>query len=174
MIRRRDILKGAAASAGIAVLPIGGRSASAQAVPKIGVIASTSGVLAALGQACPRGAEIAALYLKSTGAAPFELLHADTESRPENGRISAERLIREGCSVLIGAGDSGATISAAQVDETAKIPLLVNTASSPQITESGYTQIFRNFTKTDTLLMEGVKRSSTDRRFQIFPSMVIV
>lgn len=158
MIRRRDVLVGAAATAAIVVSPAVRRSAFAQATPKIGLITSTSGAFAAAGQACRRGGEIAALYTKTVGGLAIELLHADTESRPENGRVCAERLIREGCAVLIGCGDSGATISAAQVAETAKVPLIINTASSPEITERGYTQIFRNFTKTDTMLTEGVKR----------------
>lgn len=159
MIRRRDVLKGVAASAAATVaLPANIRLASAQTPVKIGVFGPTSGALAAAGQACRRGADIAAIYLKNAGGPAVELIYADTESRPENGRICAERLIREGCTVLIGGSDSGSTISAAQVAETTKVPLLVNTASSPQITESGYTQIFRNFTKTDTLLTEGIKR----------------
>jgi branched-chain amino acid transport system substrate-binding protein len=155
MIRRRDVLTGAFATATMSTLrsPV----ARAQGPAKVGVIASTSGHLAAAGQAARRGAEIAALHLKGSGPA-IELVFADTESRPENGRISAERLIREGCSVLVGAGDSGATISAAQVAEASKVPLVINFASASQITESGYTQIFRNFTKTDTLLTEAVKR----------------
>lgn len=158
MIRRRDVLKGSVAFASTISLPAIVRSASAQTPVKIGVILPTSGALAAAGQACRRGAEIAALYLKKVGGPNIQLIHADTESRPENGRINAERLIREGCSVLVGCGDSAATISAAQTTETAKVPLIINNSSSPQITESGYTQIFRNFTKTDTLLTEGIKR----------------
>jgi branched-chain amino acid transport system substrate-binding protein len=156
MIGRRGVLRGIGAATALSVSPVG--VLRAQAPIKVGVIGSTSGIVAAAGQAARRGAETAAVYLKDRGGPPMELLFADTESRPENGRVSAERLIREGCPILIGSIDSGATISTAQVTEAAKIPLLVHVGSSPQITESGYTQVFRNFTKTTTLLTGAVEQ----------------
>jgi branched-chain amino acid transport system substrate-binding protein len=59
--------------------------------------------------------------------------------------VAVESLVGQGCSVIIGAYDSGATISAAQACEAAKVPLVINIASAPQITEQGFTQVFRNF-----------------------------
>ena len=156
MIGRRDILKGITAATTSSIFSL--RTARAQATVKVGVIGPTSGVLAAAGQAARRGAETAAIYLKARGGAAMELVFADTESRPENGRVAAERLIRDGCPILIGSLDSGATISTAQVAEAAKIPLVVHVGSAPQITESGYTQVFRNFPKTTTLLTQAVER----------------
>ena len=72
---------------------------------------------------------------KERNGPAMELIYADTESKAENGRVAAEKLIREGCSVLIGCWDTGATISAAQACEAAKVPLVINIASAPQITE---------------------------------------
>ena len=63
----------------------------------------------------------------------LDVSFADSESKPENGRIAAERLIRDGCSVVVGAWDSGATISAAQACEAAKVPLVVNVGSARQM-----------------------------------------
>jgi branched-chain amino acid transport system substrate-binding protein len=60
--------------------------------------------------------------------------------------------------VLCGAWDSGTTISAAQAAEAAKIPLLVNIASAPQVTEQGFTQVFRNFTPGGVLVRNAVAR----------------
>ena len=70
--------------------------------------------------------------------------------------MAAERLIRDGASVLIGAWDSGATISAAQAAEAAKVPLVINVASAPQITEQGFTQVFRNFPPATDMVGKGL------------------
>lgn len=40
---------------------------------------------------------------KERNGPPMEFIYADTESKPENGRVATERLIRDGCTVLIGA-----------------------------------------------------------------------
>ncbi len=81
----------------------------------------------------------------------------DTESKPENGRIAAEKLIRDGATILVGAWDSGATISAAQAAEAAKVPLVVNVGSAPQITEQGFTQLFRNFPPSTAIVEKGMQ-----------------
>jgi len=125
---------------------------------KIGVLLPTSGYLAHPGQSSRRGIDLAAKLLEGKAGMPVEVVHVDTESKPENGRLAAERLIQEGCTVLIGAFDSGATISAAQACEEAGVPLIVNIASAPQVTEQGYTQVFRNFTPAATLVANAVKR----------------
>lgn len=156
MINRRQALGQFATTTLLSTLP--GRIAFAQTPVKVGVITSTSGLFSSAGQAARRGAEIAGAYLKERGNSSMELLYSDTESRPENGRVSAEKLIREGCTVLIGAIDSGAAISIAQVAEAAKIPLVLVIASASQITESGYTQVFRNFPKSVDFVTQAVKR----------------
>jgi branched-chain amino acid transport system substrate-binding protein len=65
--------------------------------------------------------------------------------------------MRDGASVLVGAWDSGATISAAQAAEAAKVPLVVNIGSAPQITEQGFTQVFRNFVDARQLVTNAVQ-----------------
>ena len=154
---RRSILAGTAVS-GAAVLA-GPRSLrAAPAAVKVGVLLPTSGVLAAPGQASLNGVMFAAKLLREGGGPALEFIPADTQSKAENGRLAAETLIRQGCSVLIGAWDTGATISAAQACEAAKVPLVINIASAPQITEQGFTQIFRNFTPGTVLVRNVVAR----------------
>lgn len=156
MNQKRRVLKGMAGGAALSALPL--RFPRAQGRIKVGVMLPTSGALAAAGQAGQRGIELASRLLTQSGAPPMEILFADTESRPENGRVAAERLIRDGAVVLIGAIDSGATISASQVTEAAKVPLVVNVGAAPQITERGYTQIFRNFMPSGALIQQAVDR----------------
>src|SRR5690554_2004920 len=116
MLDRRQLLQGAAATTALGVTPVRRLRAQTSTL-KVGMIGPTSGVLAAAGQSARRGAELATIYLKQRGGPPIEIIYADSESRPENGRLTAERLIRDDCSVLIGSLDSGATIATAQVTE---------------------------------------------------------
>ena len=150
---RRGLIAGGLA----AITPL--RHVRAQSAPvKVGVILPTSGVLAFPGQASLRGVKLGETVVKERGGPALEFVHADTQSRPENGRVAAEGLIRQGCTVLIGAWDAGATISAAQAAEAARVPLVINIASAPQITAQGFTQIFRNFTPGGVLVRNAVAR----------------
>jgi len=60
-------------------------------------------------------------------------------------RSRAEKLISEGAQLLVGAFDSGQTSAIAQVAEQKGIPLVINIAAAPPITEQGYKFVFRNF-----------------------------
>jgi branched-chain amino acid transport system substrate-binding protein len=124
---------------------------------KVGVILPLTGVLAFPGQQTRHGAELAVKMMKEQGI-NLEATYIDTESKAEAGRVAAERLIRDGHTVLVGAWESGATISAAQAAEAAKVPLIVNIASAPQITEQGFTMVFRNFTNAAQLVTSAVQR----------------
>jgi branched-chain amino acid transport system substrate-binding protein len=123
----------------------------------VGVILPLSGVLSFPGLQTRRGAELAVRMLADDGI-HMNVTYIDTESKPENGRIAAERLIRDGANILVGAWDSGTTISAAQAAEAAKVPLVVNIGSAPQITEQGFTQVFRNFVDARQLVANAVQR----------------
>ncbi len=155
-ISRRSLLKSAGMAAALSAMPL--RFGWANTSTKVGVILPTSGVYAFPGQAARRGIEFGDQINKERKGPAIEFVYADTESKPENGRVAAERLIREGCTALIGAWDAAATISAAQAAEAAKVPLLINIASAPQITEQGFTQIFRNFTPATQLVSNAVAR----------------
>jgi len=155
-LSRRKLIQITAAGAAAGALPL--HFARAAVPTKVGVLLPTSGVYASSGQAARKGIEFGALVNKEQGGPELDIVFADTESKPENGRVAAEKLIRDGCTVLIGAWDTGATISAAQAAEAAKVPLVVNIGSAPQITEQGFTQVFRNFTPVTTLIESSVLR----------------
>jgi branched-chain amino acid transport system substrate-binding protein len=155
-ITRRQVLAAGAGALGTGLLPA---RVAAQARPvKIGVILYLTGVQAFMGQQTRKGNEFGAKIVQEAGDPPMEFVYGDAESKPENGRVVAERLIREGATLLIGTNDSGSTISVAQAAEAAKIPFLINIASAPQITEQGFTQIFRNFPPATALVANAVAR----------------
>jgi branched-chain amino acid transport system substrate-binding protein len=156
IVSRRRLLAGGAGALGAGFLP---RKLLAQQQPvKIGVILYLTGIQAFMGQQTRKGNEFGAKVVREAGGPPMEFVYGDAESKPENGRVVAERLLREGCTLLIGTNDSGSTISVAQAAEAAKVPFLINIASAPQITEQGFTQIFRNFPPATALVANAVAR----------------
>src|SRR5881397_3707948 len=112
-LARRTFLKATLAGAAIAGAP---RPLSAQAKTfKIGAVHPVTGPLAEPGQACRLGAQMAveavnaAGGIKSKGGVKLELMLGDTGSKPENGRVEAERVATQGAQMLVGSFDSGST-----------------------------------------------------------------
>jgi branched-chain amino acid transport system substrate-binding protein len=154
-LSRRELAIGAAAIAGTAGWA---RKARAQTTPlKIGGLLPRSGFLALIGQACQRGRDLALPILKDMGYS-VELMNADFESKPDVARTQAEKLIREGAHILLGAFESGATLAIAQVAEQHGVPLVVDIGSEPSITEQGFKFIFRNFPTSVLLANNGLSR----------------
>jgi branched-chain amino acid transport system substrate-binding protein len=156
-LNRRDFGLGAVATGAFlaASAPFGG--ARAQGVPvKIGSLLPRSGFEALIGQACQRGIDVAKPLLKDMGY-NFDIVDADTESKPEVARTQAERLIREGCHILMGAYDSAQTYAVAQVAEQNSIPLVINVGADPAITSQGYKFVFRNFPTAIMLGNQGLQ-----------------
>jgi len=152
---RRDFNR-AAAAAGAATLAA---PAIVRAQPKklkVGVLLPRSGALAFIGQSCQRGADISPALLREMYGVDVELMNADIESNVDVARSRAEKLVDEGAHVLMGAFDSGPTAAIAQVAEQRKVPLVVNIAAAPQITEQGYKYTFRNFTTAGELITNGL------------------
>jgi branched-chain amino acid transport system substrate-binding protein len=112
---------------------------------KVGVLLPRSGYEAGIGQDCQRGVDIAAAILKSLGLPELAIMNGDTESNVDAARERAEKLISDGVQLLVGAFDSGQTTAIAQVAEQKGIPLVINIAAAPDITEQGYKFVFRNF-----------------------------
>jgi branched-chain amino acid transport system substrate-binding protein len=112
---------------------------------KVGVLLPRSGLQALIGRDCQRGVELAPPILKDLGLPDLAIMNADTESNVDTARARAEKLISDGAQLLIGAFDSGHTTAIAQVAEQKGIPLVINIAASPAITEQGYKLVFRNF-----------------------------
>jgi branched-chain amino acid transport system substrate-binding protein len=145
-VRRRTVLAGmaAAGSAVVAAVPL--RFAAAQGKTlKIGVNLPRSGIQAQFGQDSVRGVELALEVLAGKGYPKVELVHVDNETKPDVGRAQAEKLIDQGCTMILGCYDSGITSAVAQVCEAKSIPLVVNVAAAPQITDGRFKVVFRNF-----------------------------
>src|SRR4051794_28147208 len=134
-INRRRLIAGATATTGWLAAPALVR-AQPQAL-KIAVLLPRSGYLAQAGQSCHRGAQIAGKVLADFGYR-VELTHVDIESGPEFSRPQAEKVINEGAHCVVGAFDSGCTLAIAQVCEQRQVPLSINIAAAPPITEQGY------------------------------------
>ena len=150
-IHRRAFGLGAAASGALAAGAspafgvFGARSALAQTTPlKIGRLSPVSGFEAAIGQHMRQAVKVGKPLLKAMGY-NFEVIEADTESKPEIARTQAEKLIQDGCHVLLGAFDSGQTFAIAQVAEQHGIPHVIDIGADPAITEQGFKFVVRNF-----------------------------
>ncbi|MGH6665783.1 MAG: ABC transporter substrate-binding protein [Pseudolabrys sp.] len=112
---------------------------------KVGVLLPRSGYQAGIGQDCQRGVEITNGVLKQLGLPELQIMNGDTETNVDVARSRAEKLIGDGAQLLVGAFDSGQTTAIAQVAEQKGIPLVINIAAAPPITEQGYKFVFRNF-----------------------------
>ncbi|MBV9523103.1 MAG: ABC transporter substrate-binding protein, partial [Alphaproteobacteria bacterium] len=156
-LSRRAVARGAAAGAMLAAPALLRWSAKAAEPVKIGVLLPRSGFLALIGQACQRGCDLAVPLLKERGY-DVELMNADSESSPDVARTQAEKLIREGAHIIMGAFESGATAAIAQVAEQRGVPCVINIGSEPRITEQGYRFVFRNFPTSDMLVANGLAR----------------
>ncbi len=140
---RRRLLTGAAATAAAIAAPAIGRAQNGPL--KVGVLLPRSGFEAGIGHDCQRGVDLAPPILKSLGLPDLTIMDGDTESNVDTAREHAEKLISDGAQLLIGAFDSGQTTAIAQVAEQKGIPLVINIAGAPDITEQGYKFVFRNF-----------------------------
>ncbi len=155
IINRRGFV--AAGAAGAVALGMGGsigRARAAQPV-KVGLLLPLSGSLAREGQSCKRGAEVTPALLADLGM-PVQLMIADTETNIDTARTRAEKLIADGAQVLIGAFESAQTLAVAQVCEQRGVPLVINIAAAPNITEQGFKTVFRNFPTAPRLVGEGL------------------
>jgi branched-chain amino acid transport system substrate-binding protein len=140
---RRRLLAGAIASVATFAMPAVSRAHGSPL--KVGVLLPRSGLQAGLGQDCQRGVDIAPGILQSLGLPQLAIMNGDTESNVETARARAEQLVGDGAQLLVGAFDSGQTTAIAQVAEQKGIPLVINIAAAPAITEQGYRFVFRNF-----------------------------
>jgi branched-chain amino acid transport system substrate-binding protein len=149
---RRQFTKVAAATGVVSALSPFGIVRAQGARLKVGVLLPRSGVQAGIGQDCHRVVELSAGILRDLGLPGLDIMNADTESNVDVARSRTERLISEGAQLLVGAFDSGQTTAIAQVAEQRGIPLVINIAAAPPITEQGYKFVFRNFPTAPMIL----------------------
>jgi branched-chain amino acid transport system substrate-binding protein len=162
-VTRRRFGRTAAAGAALIGAPLPLRPAFAQAANlKVALLLPTSGAQALIGQGCKRSADIANDVLADMKLpVKLEIVNYDTETKPDVARTQAEKAIDGGAHVLVGAFDSGQTIAIAQVAEQRGVPLIVNIAAAPPITESGYKFVVRNF-PTAPMLVGGAFESQKE------------
>ena len=152
---RRTLGQTALAGATLIGAPLPLRYAAAQTTGnlKVALLLPTSGIQAQIGQACRRGADVAnEVFADMKMPVKLEVMNYDTESKPDVARTQAEKAIDAGAQMLVGAFDSGQTIAIAQVAEQRGVPMVVNIAAAPQITEQGYKFIVRNFPTAPMLI----------------------
>ncbi len=123
---------------------------------KIAVLLPRSGFFAQAGQSCYRGALASVKVLADLGY-KVDIVHIDTETSTDVARTQAEKAIDDGARVLIGAFESGQTMAVAQVCEQRKVPLVINVAAAPNITQQGYQYLVRNFPTGGMLVTDGLK-----------------
>jgi len=148
---RRNFLKTVGligAGAAVAGLPKIGHSQSKKEIV-IGGIAPISGFMAGAGQHEKNSflmafEEInAAGGIKSLGGAKIKALMGDSEGKPASGMAEAERLIRAGSRILIGADMSHVTYALTAVSEKNKVCTIVPMSVADKITERGFKYTFR-------------------------------
>ena len=137
-LTRRRWLTAAAAAATVAGFPL-----PIRAQPKtfkIGAVHPVTGALAEPGQACRLGAQMAVDAInavggiKSKGGIRLELIVGDTQTKPENGRVEAERVVNHGALMLLGSFDSGSTAAMVSVAQQKRVPFLIDIAAADPIT----------------------------------------
>ena len=137
-LTRRTFLTTTVAGAAVAGVP---RPLRAQPRTfKIGAVHPVTGPLAEPGQACRLGAQMAvdavnaAGGIKGKGGLRLELIVGDTQTKPENGRVEAERVVSNGAQMLLGSFDSGSTNSMVSVAQQRRVPFLIDIAAADPIT----------------------------------------
>jgi len=136
-VTRRSFLKTAVAGAAVAGAP---RPARAQTKTfKIGAVHPVTGPLAEPGQACRLGAQLAVEAVNAAGGIKgkglhLELVLGDTQSKPENGRVEAERVVNQGAQMLMGSFDSGSTNAMVSVAQQKRVPFLIDIGAADPIT----------------------------------------
>jgi branched-chain amino acid transport system substrate-binding protein len=155
-MNRREFNKAVGAAGAAAALAPFGIARAQSSKLKVGLLLPRSGVQALIGQSCQRAAEIGPPLIKQMLGVDVEIMSGDTESNVDVARTRAERLIQEGANVLVGAFDSGQTIAIAQVAEQRGVPLVVNIAAAPQITNQGYKFVSRIFITAPEIVTQGL------------------
>jgi branched-chain amino acid transport system substrate-binding protein len=168
---RRSFLKGAAAAAGVAVVP---RPLRAQArTIKVGVVSPITGAMAEVGGDCRLGAQLAAEAInaaggiKSMGGALLELLLADSETKVEVARSEADRLIAAGAQVLTGAFHSAHIAAISSLAQQRRVPYVIDITSADSITaniaksvregQQKVQYVYRNFPSAVTFGKNAIK-----------------
>jgi branched-chain amino acid transport system substrate-binding protein len=136
----------ACAAATLSALPL---SAAADALEvKVGFAAPLTGANAGYGKDLQNGVQLAldeanAKKIQIGGkTANFTIQAEDDQADPRVGVQAAQKLVDGGVAVVVGHFNSGTTIPASQVYQTAGIPIIDPAATNPTITERGFDNVF--------------------------------
>ena len=124
-------------------------AAPAVTVIKIGSVAPLTGGIAHLGKDNENGARLAIdeankAGIKIGGAdVKFELVAEDDQGDPKVGNTVAQKLVDAKVAGIVGHLNSGTTIPASAIYNTAGIPVISGSATNPAYTEQGFKVAFR-------------------------------
>ena len=135
----------ACAAGALTALPV---SAADDIDVKVGFAAPLTGANAGYGKDLQNGVQLAldeanAKQIKIGGkTAKFVIQAEDDQADPRVGVQAAQKLVDGGVAVVVGHFNSGTTIPASQVYETAGIPVIDPAATNPTITQRGFANMF--------------------------------
>src|SRR5947209_4844130 len=137
-LTRRTILTTTAGGAAALALPLPLRAQCTTV--QVGAIHPVTGAPAEPGQACRLGAQMAVDAINAAGGIKgkngikLELIVGDPQTKPENGRVEAERVVSHGAQMLLGSFDSGSTNAMVSVAQQRRVPFLIDIAAADPIT----------------------------------------
>ncbi len=122
---------------------------------KIGHVGPLTGGIAHLGKDNENGARLAineanAAKVKIDGKdAKFVLVAEDDQADPKVGTTVAQKLVDAKVAGIVGHLNSGTTIPASAIYNTAGIPVITGSATNPKLTEQGFKVVFRTVGRDD-------------------------
>ncbi|CCF20129.1 Leu/Ile/Val-binding protein homolog 3 [Pseudorhizobium banfieldiae] len=142
----RKLFAGATMLASLAFAPL------AHAELVIGLIAPLTGPVAAYGEQVKNGAEVAVEEINKAGGINGEqvtLKIADDAGEPKQGVSAANQLVGEGVRFVVGPVTSGVAIPASDVLAENGILMVTPTATAPDLTARGLTNVLRTCGRDD-------------------------
>lgn len=113
---------------------------------KIGVAGPMTGDQSKMGIDMKNGVELAIKEWNQRGGVlgkKIDLLVEDDQHDPKQAVSVANKLVNAGIAGIIGHFNSSASIPASSVYHKAKIPMMTPASTNPQLTEQGFTNVFR-------------------------------
>ena len=124
-------------------------------VIKLGSVAPLTGGIAHLGKDNENGVRLAVDEANAAGIkiggkpAKFEVVSEDDQSDPKVGNTVAQKLVDAKVAGIVGHLNSGTTIPASAIYNTAGIPMISGSATNPTLTEQGFKGVFRTVGRDD-------------------------
>jgi branched-chain amino acid transport system substrate-binding protein len=142
-------------------------AAHAQTVVRIGHVGPVSGPQAHYGRDNENGARLAIEELNAQGVTiggqkvRFELVAEDDAADPKQGTAAAQKLCDARVNGVVGHLNSGTTIPAARVYNQCGLPMVSPSATNPQLTQLGYSNVYR-LLANDNALGAGLARYAAE------------